>query len=306
MAISSVQEIFDGRNQITRNETVSRTRVFHVVSTVANEDEDVVEAATTIPRFGDTHPTSARLYVSGIDSRQSPESRNLWTVTVSYEGYRIGGEWGEGERVDPLDMLPKVRWSTIKSVEAVDTDIYGNAIVNSAYEDYDPPLQADRSRIGCVITRYVALPNVPLYSSYADSVNSDTWRGFPPGTVRVDDIQAEPVRIVNWFGYQETWSFIILKGLASPDMPGGYVGHQLRVADKGKRRRAAFDDGTYGWTPIVYNGGEKQGDAVTEPVPLDGQGNELAFTPVGIRGMLTVWNIHEVYPYRPFGPLNLG
>jgi hypothetical protein len=308
MAITSVEEINDGRGQTTRNETVTRTRVFLVKCDTPTEDEDAVEQASgavTIPRMGEAHPRNSRLFVTSVNPRPNSQNGAVWTVTVTYEGYRIGGEWGENERLEPQDIPPSVTRSTMKSTEAIDTDVYGKYISNSVGEDYDPPVTADRSRLVYHISRYVAQPRDDVYSAYADAVNADAWRPYtsniiyPPWVVRVDSVNCDLVQIKQYRLFLESWTFVVFYGMRNDQAPGGWWGHQLRVADRGKRQWAFDSDGGLTTTPIL----DKNGDPISEPVDLNGAGFP-ATTNADLTG--TVWRLNQIYKALPFGQLNLG
>lgn len=309
MSVGAAQELPEVSQQ-TGAEIIRRPRVWRVVSTIANEDPDVVERASGIPSYGAAHPSKSGLYVTDIDVKQDSSNRNIWTVTATYEGYRTGGEWGNDERVAPLDMRPTVVRMTQKSAEQIDTNVYGAAITNSSGEDYDPPPTADRSRIIYQISRYVAQPRDDIYAEYMDAVNSDSWRPYtstvtyPPWTVRVDDIQCEQVHVQQYSVFREAWTFIVWYGLPNGNAPGGYNGHMLRIADQGTRTWTWNADEQI-WEVSTIK--DDDGEPVTTAVPLDGNGSPLNANPSLIaQGIATVWRHHIIYEPKPFGYLNLG
>lgn len=160
----------------------SNTEGYQVLCEIGDE-EDVVVAASGIPRIGDRHGTGIDSYCERVDpQRVSPI---FWVVTVSYRG--IGSDDGV-----------KVRWTDTSTTEPVDRDINGRAIMTANMEPVQG-LSMDVADQVCTITRKFLSIDTAGIAMYRRATNSDTFLGWPPGTARLVGFDAE-----NDFLYGET------------------------------------------------------------------------------------------------------
>lgn len=201
--------------------------------------------------------TDAGAYCLNIsaDQEQVAEGDGLsWIVAADYGPYdpTVNPQ-------SPLDRPCEVSWTYATFEEVIDEDKNGNAVVNSAYDYFDPPITRDRSRPILVVDRYERGFSVSLTDMYNDSVNSDEWFGADPGTVKLKPVGAQLLRDpdIGWY-WKRHYEFEY--------NPKGW---KIRPLDQGMRKLA-------GTTP------EKQipitvgGSLATAPVLLDGEGGELA------------------------------
>lgn len=143
----------------------------------------LVKLFAPIPRKGNTHPDDSSLRVRTVAVTQV--SPIYFEVEVTYFA---SSELGE----DPLNEPAKISITTISSTEEIDEDINGDALqtVNG-----EPLVGATEVIPDLAITVQRNLPSFDPFSvyEYVNKVNSDSFLGFPPGTVKITDIRANNV-----------------------------------------------------------------------------------------------------------------
>ena len=165
----------------------SNTEGYQVLCEIGDE-EDLIVAASGIPRIGDQHPTGINSYCERVDpQRVSPI---FWVVTVSYRGL-----------VD--EAAVEVEWTDSQTTEPIDRDINGRAIMTVNLEPVDG-LSMDVADQVVVITRKFLSINTAGIAAYRRATNSDTFLGWPPGTARLIGFSAKNRFVYN--GLQEEWN----------------------------------------------------------------------------------------------------
>jgi hypothetical protein len=109
-------------------------------------------------------------------------------IVADYEG-EIGAN---GEASSPVDNVVNVKWRFSITDEEIDQDINGHPIVTNNGEPIYGVTERIPDFVGTVQKNFLTV-NIPAMSSYLRSRNSDTFLGFPPGTVRLMDWEAEQV-----------------------------------------------------------------------------------------------------------------
>lgn len=248
------------------------------------------------------HPDNAYLTARTLRCKQQSDSPLHWIVEVEYSSEPAKESEKEKEQQpNPLLRPTKYKWTTNRYARAVytsktpikyvDTDGTlvdepgGNAIVNSAGEYFDPPLEIDVSHWNIVGTKNVAA--VPTWVLSVDNpVNSSTTPimgvSFPAYTLKLQEMEISELQ--NEGDYQfyvftfqieyrkETW--------------------RLFAIDQGLRQKSGSDR---------VNIKDKDGKTVTAPWPLDGLGIKIADpTPSNIKRLQA-----EVYDLMDFNTLPL-
>lgn len=199
-----------------------------------------------------------------------------WLVDVDYGPYdpTLNSE-------SPLDNRTQKAWSFAQDTEIVDVDANGNAVMNTAGDLFDPPIERDRSRPILTVARNELTFDPSLAALYKDKVNADPFLGYDPGQVKCSNISAT-----------EEW------------YPG--IGIYYRV---NYEFHFNTDDG--GWQRKILNAGYRRlksgsrrqilidGLPAHSPVPLGNDGDVLP--PSGTPVFLTF----DIYPSVPFSPLNI-
>lgn len=280
MSVLSFLEIHDGRDgsdQLGKSGVIRNyTRVYRAVTSDDHDDANVVVAHASCPRLGSVYPYDIGAWC--ISRRASSPNKRLWLVTVNYSSAK---EMEEDPNSDP----PQFQWSTQQFQRPYVKDRDGKAIVNSAGDPYDPPIEGDDSRWTCTMTRNVnAVPTWLL--TYIDAVNSDAFvidgLNVTAGSAKVQGIQIGPERKRNDISYRQlsiTLSFA--KTFAKEVLDAGF-----RYKDDAERKAITNDDGS----------------DPSAPVPLDGAGGVLA-NPTEDNA---VYNTHEIYSEQNFASLPLS
>jgi hypothetical protein len=216
-------------------------------------------------------------FATKIDAQIDPDCNDdtSWIVTVDYAAYDPT-QFPE----NPLNHPIKISWGENRFDQTCIFDRNGNPVVNSAGDDFDPPIAIDDSRPTLRIVRNEATYD-PIYAlNWKDTLNADVFWGFAPLTVKLStplgELEYNPIC---GFYYVVTYQFEV--------NPNGWV---KNILDRGMRQ-------------IV--GGLKQkilddkGDDISSPELLDGNGVKLTTrgTPVAIS--------FEVYNEADFSLLGL-
>jgi hypothetical protein len=278
MAITLVDEIRNARKGgVDAQWRRTYTRAWRVVSDTP--DFGAFGARLAVPvQFGDRYQILASgggdpvetdnfAFALGITAENSEaEDGCSWVVTVQYGPYDPT-EFPE----NPLNHPIKVSWGGNKFEKAVEEtapDENGETtpILNSAGCYFDPPITIDDTRPTCHVVRNEQTYN-PVYAlNYKDVVNSDDWNGFPPGTVKLALPTAE-------LEFSAVCGYYFIVNYEFEINPEGW---DLQILDQGTMELVdvpADDEGPD--EQGVANIKDKNGDNVSQPVLLDGNGNQL-------------------------------
>lgn len=247
---------------------------------------DVATVLNQVPAKGSAHPYLAGLYALSAKAQPVRKDRRAWHVQVDYSTLQgTDQQWQE----DPLLRPPKLSWSTVSFSEDFVKTVDGKAVVNSAGDHYDPPIQVQRSRWQVTYTKNVAAVPATL-TQYIDAINSDTFTigGLTvlPRCAKLDAISISGPNVENGVTYWElayTFSFC-----RSGDT------WQPKILDAGMYERIEVEQGKYIKRRIRLNG-----EPVTSPVLLDGNGRVLQNPSPDT----AVWREFKAYQELPFAPL---
>lgn len=232
------------------------------------------------------HPILTGHVCRNVRVRQQAGQPRHWQIEAQYSSAPTEQEQQEE---NPLNRPVKRRWRTNKYRQAIDRDINGHALVNSAGDYYDPPLEVDRSHWTCTITANV--PDVPSYIlDYEDAVNNSaiTIGGIVAAqyTAKIDEIDISELKIEGDYEYYEfTYTLEFRREKWVP----------LKVLDQGMRAAPSF--GSSDRVQIMDN--KTPPRPVSSPVLLNGSAGVL----VDPSPETAVYNDHTVYYARPFGIL---
>jgi hypothetical protein len=131
-------------------------------------------------------------FIQRIRLDQEAEDARQWIATIDYGAFDIWHELGQSNApycsFSPLEFPVIVRWGTAKYHRYYPTDVTGNPFVNAAGDPFDnPPPREESTQLLSIIglgSTYEEL----FAQTFRDSVNSDTFLGFPPLTVKCKDI----------------------------------------------------------------------------------------------------------------------
>jgi hypothetical protein len=232
--------------------------------------ESAASSVCSIPAYGASHPYNIYLYVTA-KTVLGTEGPCLFDVEVEYASGTIIN--GRNQPIAPWDEPPVVRWGSSVSNEKIDKDINGQAIVNSAKEPFDPPITEDVYDTTLTISENVKNFNDEAAAYYTGKVNSGTFYGKPPGSVRCVEYSSETA----WFGkikyYRIVKGFIIR--LPAVGAEKGVKGWTKRILDQGftvlAEPHIRADKPSI--LIMVKNGTVEE--RISEPALLDGKGQLL-------------------------------
>jgi hypothetical protein len=307
MAIKSITESWEGRKSWETADEITALRIF----TVEFDEKDdplarpllALNATTpelSIPQYGNQHPYNRDLFVIGKDVK-AKEGAFVYEVTCNYSTLYIETE----KQKNPLNQKPEISWTFATSNEPIDMAIAmiepkqvpNVPILNSALEPFDPPITEDQHDL---VLRYVRNERTfyPMTAlQYKGSVNADMFLGAPPGTVMCTVFDGDKIYDDRWGNYYRiTYEF----QFRLKEVNGKKYGWLRRILDQGYRELtyAAVGDEPE-WENIV----DKNGNQVSQPVPLDGTGLEQKY-----KGVYPPPGIYLVFQTRekiPFSPLNI-
>lgn len=228
-------------------------------------------------------------YVKRVRAEQEGDSGLIWKVTVDAESFNPDIPKPEP---DPTQRPPEVSWDFGQFQRVAEKDVVtGKAIVNSAGQAFDPPIQVDDSRPLYTCERNEASfdPNVAF--AYKDAINSDalTLGGLAvaPGQAKMQNISAHREFDNNQFYWAVTYQIAVKDD-----------GWTEQVLDQGRYKLGQNNK----LTPCV----DDQGNEVTDPVLLNGSGGQLDLPPAapGNSGA-PVYLPFNVYDSLPFIALAL-
>lgn len=191
MSIESVTQMWSrqtGNVSTDDNKTfkASFASAYQVVHSAGATRQEIL-TATGIPQLGDVYPGTSYVYCKQVGDVQ-PVGPILSIVPVSYSG-EIGPN---GQDDNPLNKPPDIQWTNAKTSEPIDEDGYGFPICNTNGELVDG-ISKDISDFVLTVKRNYAAIDIYSINAYLDSVNSDTFAGWPPGTGTLDAFTADSV-----------------------------------------------------------------------------------------------------------------
>lgn len=312
MAITKCVERYEGRKSEKTRTGRTYTRVFYVSCSATTDYPDTVYSAvdpttsTTMPTFGDTYPSDSWATVTNISAIDIKGDGKEYFVTVDYDTHIYKSSLFVE---NPLLRTPVIQWTFERTPEvmtwaygstggyATDDwssktwnrpgwayDAYGNRIfknvpiVNTAGQEFDPPVMRDTTTIVGVCERNELYWNGTQAINYMDAVNSDEWLGFSPGQARVHNISAT-------YQYESgIWYYSVRYEIHIRN-------HWLKIVPN--TGLAEIKDGKLTVSKDPDN------NAMLSPVLLDENGARV------VDGGDMYYMAYEIYHYLPFSVLNL-
>jgi hypothetical protein len=183
---SSLKSSMDDRGRIVQ----TSVRNLQFASDAPNTDNIAIARAHLYASGiveGSVHPEfGPPFYLRDIDvDREGPI---MYTAVCTYRTPQLDAS--NPNEPYPWNLPARVNFFTVKSEEPIDVDIDGNPIVNKAGERVQG-LTRKVSDQGIRLAKAFLTYSPSAFYTFIDSVNSDTFLGFPPGVLNVDDIDAQ-------------------------------------------------------------------------------------------------------------------
>jgi hypothetical protein len=328
MAYTYFAEVAEGRSgSVDQRYQRAYKRVFLVRTDSAGYGPYYAGSHPSLPLVWSVHPEDTLAYCVGFSVDQDQGDPLLWRVTANYAynaDTAVGGGGGgtsgstgatgnpaidtqqqgqaPADRVQsPLSRPRDYQISTVAYPEALRGDAAGNAILNSAYDNFLPPAEIQRFGAQITIGLNNATPPSETWMGCVGKLNASTLTILPPGatislaakTTRLNSLNAQAV-YENGVAYWR-WTLNFEFRPSTTSYAGGWVqlgsswpvlGWKLVLLDAGKRRW----DGTR-WTPFTDPPGQQP---VTQPVLMDGNTNRLA---ANTKPYYKAWDIYPTVTF---------
>lgn len=192
MAVIRVKETWDSRSG-SEDDMGEReyVRTFRVVTDDPLTSSLSVRYATGIPARFDPYQDAdgnidAGSFVKEIRESQDQDNPFTWLVSVTYSSKLEQPEYGDE---DPLARPAEISRGTIKFLVPATTDRDGNAIVNSANQAFDPPIEREEYRRTLRVVKNLITYD-DTWEEYLDAVNDKAWFGFEAGEAKLVNLTA--------------------------------------------------------------------------------------------------------------------
>ncbi len=224
---------------------------------------EAVLSAFTGANIGDAHPVKRYSFLTSLTPSRPGESRLLWYVTGLYQE-RPNREPDQAQT--PLEEPTQLSWSSEARTVAETKDKDDNSVVNSAGQQFDPPLTGDRHTLVATIKYNSEVFNPVQGVDFQDSVNES------PTTVGNVNISARQGKILE-IGAEERffedliyWEVAVKVGLRRETWDRVVMDMGIySLDDDGKIVRAITEDGEEVTEPLKLNGSGKILDPQTAP-----------------------------------------
>lgn len=297
MSVEWIREIWDGREG-TFDEDDGARRQWRAMTNNKYDDAFTIEAYgranNLLPIRFEPHPSRPGLTRRRMTVTNESDNPFVWTIEAEYSDEPFDQEEAEQAQafeVSPLDRRARIRWSTNQYKKAIYKDKDGNAIVNSAGDYYDPPVEVDASYwVASIVKNLPVIPSWILTVDHPINTAPFSIQGIPveAGKARLSNIEiSELQREGDYEFYAFAFSIEFKK-----------EGWQVEILDQGLRMKDPNDS----TKRIKIQDDDDPPQDVTSPWPLDGSGGKLADPkPDNI-----VFNTHDHYDVLDFNNLPLA
>jgi hypothetical protein len=278
MPVVEVTELYRRRGTQGADWKRTYTRVWQVITDSFNDGPRTVREALSVGLgmpYATPNESDNGAFVQSLSAECVSDDGLQWEVTVEYGPYQP-----LDRPQNPLDEQPTIAFSWAQFERPCDFDVGGLAILNSAGDSYDPPVMVDDPRPILQLVRNEASFDPALVHQYRNKVNSTSFFGADPGTVKVANITGHRVKHPDLGYYWEV----------SYEFANNDTWHVF-VLEQGMRQLVP---GTSTKKTILDTAGTK----VTSPWPLAANGTAL---PVGSTPIFREWIVYGEVDFSVFG-----
>jgi hypothetical protein len=261
VAVTAIQTIGDAPSREAEwrdDQNRSYRQTLRVITDSAADDQyTVVAAVSAVYPLYSAHASDSLALLKTIRPRATEHPRR-WEVELEWNT-----DTEQEIELSPLNRPPTTRYSTEVVSRAVDEDLAGNAVRNSAGEPFEPPAELEVPRLVIQVQHNKESVDAPdIVANYLRRTNSVSWRGFAAGTVLLREFTADEEFEGGVYFFNTNWTFVV--------EPEGWL---LRLLDHGRNYLSAG-----ALVPVVDANGSPRADGGL----LDGAGGLLAVggTPV--------------------------
>lgn len=250
-----VRETVEAQTSALTRDGWTATRQWKVgLSAVKNGGVASVLAVTSVAPIGSAHPFIPSIFLEKL-TPSGTESRLEWVVTGEYSPLIISGA------TNPLEEPTVVSWGSKTYTVAAVKDKDGNPVVNSAGQPFDPPATREEHVIVATITYNSKEYDPTIATQYEDTVNEEATvigtLNVEARAARIAEIGADPA----YFGTVPYWQVAITAEIKAGLWDRDFLDYGIfqLVPGTNDKVRMRTDDG----------------EEVTEPILLDGEGHKL-------------------------------
>lgn len=253
-------ERYEGQKITVTNNKVTTVRAFDIKTDLPNQFAYAYNWMVANHPIGTGHPNWANLYVS--NHTMDPKGANLFTGLVTYENATasISG--------DPTALAAKWNFNTSLENIAIDRDISGNPIVNSAYDAFDTNPTSSVMYVTASATKWINNLVLATFLNYVGKTNSATWN-FGFGAVYRGQALCVGIYPNGEITQGQTYYQIKYDFLLKQDPIDDRYAHNLIILDQGYRAATTLEN-NLPYPPIVT-----AGQLVNKPQLLNGHGGNL-------------------------------
>lgn len=279
MTVLLMEEETDARAGSENDDgTITAERVYRLDTDDPEEPEKNVLDYVLLPKIYEVHPDDDRLYVVSKTPRQDANPYH-WHVRVQWANKFVF-------------QRTSIDYHFESYQEALQHDINGAAIVNSAGDKFTPPVTVERNRLVIVMQRKEIFFDPLRADDFRMTLNQHHWFGFAPRLALMANIDARDTR-ENEFRHDVTYTVKIakpwLRSTGRGDLPANLTaasGWDAILLDQGSRYLSG------GVPTRIANATDGAASGV---VRLDGAGGVLA---VGGTSIYRVYQIYDAVDWR--------
>lgn len=302
-SVLSVTETFVTRTmRASTDRTRDYVRTFDVIVDERVISPDMILFAIGLPRRWDVYVSAAGTVdlwsvCKEIEVKQDTSDPYTWRVTARYSNKIDRPDLNQEE--NPLLRPAKIDWDDTRVTRVAWTDRDGVAILNSANQRFDPPLEYEQGVEVLRIQKNYATYDQIFYSQFRNAVNSLPWFGLPKGRVKCCSIKGSRQFESGIFFWDTRFEFQIrfwldenVDDFSDPEVSKNAWAE--RVLDQGYMALDADDE-----YKAKHMLDLRTGQPVSTPQLLDGIGGRLPF------GDDPVFLTFHLLPERDFNLLPL-
>jgi hypothetical protein len=298
MAVIYVDELFSSGIATATDEkgliTATATRNFNAFVNNPADNEGIVKFSSLVPADKSPHPYFHGLRCNNVSVQRRGALH--FEVSVSYESPPYKEPDENGQEQGPLAQPTQINYFSITSEEAIEDDRTGKPIVTKNGEPIEG-LTRPISDLGIRLQKNFASFDPATFYLYSDCVNSDTFLGFPPGTLRIASIQADEQFYTDEEGNEIVYFNIQVEIHARKP-------YQVPAAKSWYKR--VRHEGYYvkesGSTNRAVRAIDKEGMPVSKPVLLDEEGFQLPI-PADALSLTANYLLFEVFEQISFASM---
>lgn len=154
-----------------------------IVDDAANDNAYTVKNDSSVVQVGEQFGSTFLWCTNVAVTRESPL---LFKAVVTYKSLP-----GDPSESNPLTQNAVVKWKTVKANGEIDEDADGVALATPNDEPVEG-ITRPFSDMAAELSQPFSSFSASSFYTFIDHVNSDSYLGWAPGTLKVDDITADP------------------------------------------------------------------------------------------------------------------